>query len=100
ESRVPYPHELSPQHTELKANPRQRKRRNAIIRVECLVVDRSRLVEPIEIGKDGAKRHEIFEATARCSDSATGGEHRIESHTAGLIDRQPVPLNGLARCAH
>ena len=93
-------HELSPQHAELKADPRQRERRNVVVRVKRLPIDGVRLGEALEIGKHGAERHQIFEPTARRGDSATRSEHRIELHATCLIDRQRVALDRLARSAH
>src|SRR5262249_14299877 len=52
-----------------------------------LLIDSIRLGEALEIGKQGAKRYQIFEVAARGSDSATRREHCIELHTGCLIDR-------------
>ena len=63
-------------------------------------IDRVRLGEALEISQHSAERYKIFEPAARRGDSATRSEHRIEIDTTCLIDRQRVPLDGLARCAH
>ena len=97
--RVRHGHEFSPQHAELKADPRQWERRDVVIRGKRLPIDSVRLGEALEIGKHGAERHQIFEPAARRGDSTTRSEHRIELHATGLIDRQRVALDGLARCA-
>src|SRR5262245_56324327 len=98
--RVRYGHEFSPQHAELKADPRQRKWRNVIVRGKRLLIDSVRLGEMLDISEQGAERYQIFEPAARGSDLASRREHRIEIHAAGLIDRQRMALDCLARSAH
>src|SRR5262249_14774775 len=46
------------------------------------------------------ERYQIFEPAARGGDSATRREYRIEIHATGLIDRQRMALDCLARSAH
>src|SRR5262249_50755935 len=65
-----------------------------------LPIDSVRLGEALEIGEHGAERHQIFEATARRARPAARSKHRIEFHAAGLVDRQRVALDLLARSAH
>jgi hypothetical protein len=65
-----------------------------------LPIDSVCLSEALEIGKQGAERHQIFEPAAGRGDSATSSEHRIELHATGLIDRQRLALDGLARSSN
>src|SRR5215471_7031985 len=58
--RIRYRHEFAPQHAELKADPRQRKRRNVFVRGKRLSILSVRLSEMLEIGKQGTERDQIL----------------------------------------
>ena len=53
----------------------------------------------LEIRKHGAERYQIFNPCARRSDSAARSKDRMELYATGLIDRQQVAIDFLARCA-
>jgi hypothetical protein len=100
EIQVWHRHELSPQHAQLKADPRQRERRNVLVRGKRQPIDDFRLGKVLEIGKHGAERHQVFDPTARRGDSASRSEHRIELDATSLIDAQRVALDLLTWSAH
>jgi hypothetical protein len=83
----------------LKAGPRQRKWRNIIVREQRLPVDGVCLGEAFEIGKQGTERYEVFEPATRLGEPAARREHCIQPDSTGLIDRQRLALDRLARRA-
>src|SRR5215470_16745505 len=58
ETKIRYGHELPPQQAELKADRRQRKRRNVIVRGMRLPIDSVRFGKVSEIGKQCAERNQ------------------------------------------
>jgi hypothetical protein len=95
-----YRRELSPEHAELKADPRRRKGRHGDVAVKGLAVDGVRFGIVLEIGKQGAERYQIFKPAARRGDTATDSEHCLEVDATSLVDRQPMALDCIGRSAH
>src|SRR5215469_3299723 len=82
--RIRYRHEFAPQHAELKADPRQRKRRNVFIRGKRLSILSVRLGELLEIGKQGTERDQMLQSAAGGGDSTTRRKYRVELDAARL----------------
>jgi hypothetical protein len=59
-----------------------------------------RLSKAIEIGKQRAERHQVFEASTCRGDAATRSEHFVQLPATSLIDRQRLALDSIARRAH